>query len=445
VTGGILGIVNGLCGAIEYQANSTPHFHCTVYIASIWQQSSRELAAKLNDSTITVADVHQFLTWTHSESHPDIASHTQQQDHLEADWAQNNCKASHDFLCQWPKFLAEDNAASPWLEAVEPKQALADASRFIHQYRRAAQSKISHQQIHWHPWNVVQKCRLPIAACRKKGAPNKCKHNFPKVPNEKVRVICRGNARKFAQSTAGRRNALGMVLDKRDDPWLSGTMHAFTLMLFGNSHTAVNFRVPLSANTHDTDCNRGCLAKNMLPKLQRAMAQAARRSTRYFTGYLQKPQPLGRKELQQAAKQLHFLAEASAKDDAAAHYRKVVHRVFGDLEFRCSVRPVTEEFMLAGFSNMTDPTTAECIRSFPVVPFVGIEWVGILDLFTDIRHKVQPPNPHKITLKSSEIYGWRGTDERVFHLSPWEFIKWWSLKKLQPPTRNPTEDGQGLR
>ena len=444
VTGGVLGIVCGLCGAIEYQANSTPHFHCNVYIASIWQQSLSELAAKLNDSTITFEDVQQFLTWAHPESHLDLASHTQQQDHLEADWAQNNCKASHDFLCQWPKFLAEDKAVSPWLNAVEPKQALADASRFIHHYRQAAQGKISHQQLHWHPWNIVQKCRLPIAGCRKKGAPNKCKHSFPKVLNERVRVICRGNARKFAQSTAGRRNALGIVLDKRDDPWLSGTTHAFALMLFGNSHTAINFRVPLSANTHDTDCTRGCLAKNTLPRLQRAMAQAARRSTRYFTGYLQKPQPLGRKELQQAAKQLHFLEEAAAKDDPAAHYRKVVHRVFGDLEFRCSVRPVTEEFMLAGFSNMTDPTTAECIRTFPVVPFVGIEWVGILDRVTDIRHKVEPPHPHKSTLKSAEVYGWRGTDERVFHLSPWEFTKWWSVKKLQPPTKNATEDGQGL-
>ena len=444
VTGGVLGIVCGLCGAIEYQANSTPHFHCNVYIASIWQQSLSELAAKLNDSTITFEDVQQFLTWAHPESHLDLASHTQQQDHLEADWAQNNCKASHDFLCQWPKFLAEDQAVSPWLNAVEPKQALADASRFIHHYRRAAQGKISHQQLHWHPWNIVQKCRLPIAGCRKKGAPNKCKHSFPKVLNERVRVICRGNARKFAQSTAGRRNALGLVLDKRDDPWLSGTTHAFALMLFGNSHTAINFRVPLSANTHDTDCTRGCLAKNTLPRLQRAMAQAARRSTRYFTGYLQKPQPLGRKELQQAAKQLHFLEEGAAKDDPAAHYRKVVHRVFGDLEFRCSVRPVTEEFMLAGFSNMTDPTTAECIRSFPVVPFLGMDWLSILDAVTEVRHKIEPPNPYKTTIKTSEIYGWRGADERVFYLSPWEFIKWWSLKKLQPPTKNATEDGQGL-
>ena len=444
VTGGILGLVTGLCGAIEYQANSTPHFHCNVYIASIWQHPLSELAAKLKDSSITFEDVRQFLTWAHPESHPDPASHAQQQDHLEADWAQNNCKATHDSLCQWPHFLSEDKAASPWVTAVEPKQALADASRFIHHYRLAAQTKISHQQIHWHPWNIVQKCCLPIAACRKKGAPNKCKHSFPKVQNDKVRVICRGNARKFAQSTAGRRNALGVVLDKRDDPWLSGTMHAFTLMLFGNSHTAINFRVPLAETTHDEDCQRGCLAKNMLPKLQRAMAQAARRSTRYFTGYLQKPQPLGKKELQQAAKQLHFLEDTAAKDDPAAHYRKVVHRVFGDLEFRCSVRPVTEEFMLAGFSNMNDPTTAECIRSFPVVPFLGMDWLSILDAVTDVRHKIEPPNPYKTTIKTSEIYGWRGADERVFHLSPWEFLKWWSVKKLQPPTKNATEDGQGL-
>ena len=74
------------------------------------------------------------------------------------------------------------------------------------------------------------------------------------------------------------------------------------------------------------------------------MAQAARRSTRYFTGYLQKSQPLGRKELQHAAKQLDFL-ETAAANDPAAQYRKVAHRVFGDLEFRCAARPATEEFM----------------------------------------------------------------------------------------------------
>ncbi|CAK9008371.1 unnamed protein product [Durusdinium trenchii] len=168
------------------------------------------------------------------------------------------------------------------------------------------------------------------------------------VASDNAQSIARGNGRKFGLSTAGRRNALGTILDKREDPWLSGTMYAFTLMLFGNSHTAVNFRVPLTAASHDAECARGCLAHNLLRKLQRAMAQAARRSTRYFTGYLQKPQPLGRKELQHAAKQLHFL-ETAAADDPAAQQRKVAHRVLGDLEFRCSTRPMTEEFMLAGF------------------------------------------------------------------------------------------------
>ena len=106
----------------------------------------------------------------------------------------------------------------------------------------------------------------------------------------------------------------------------------------------MNFRVPLAASSHDAGCARGCLAHDLLPKLQRAMAQAARRSTRYFTGYLQKSQPLGRKELQHAAKQLDFL-ETAAANDPAAQYRKVAHRVFGDLEFRCAARPATEEFM----------------------------------------------------------------------------------------------------
>ena len=39
------------------------------------------------------------------------------------------------------------------------------------------------------------------------------------------------------------------------------------------------------------------------------MDLAARRATKYFTGYLQKPQPLGKKELQEAAKQLVFFGE----------------------------------------------------------------------------------------------------------------------------------------
>ena len=136
--------------------------------------------------------------------------------------------------------------------------------------------------------NHSLKARTPLAGCKKKGGPNKCKHGFPKKINALPRVVCRGNARRFQVSTKGRRNALGLWLGTREDAWLSGTMTAFSVWLFGNSHTAVNYRVPLCPDTHDPECQRNCLQQATAGKLQRLMQQAARRATRYFTGYLQK-------------------------------------------------------------------------------------------------------------------------------------------------------------
>ena len=89
---------------------------------------------------------------------------------------------------------------------------------------------------------------------------------------------------------------------------------------------------------------------------QRLMQHAAKKATQYFTEYLQKPQPLGRKELQQAAKHQSYLDITPAKGAEAKHYRKVLHRVCGNLEFRCSVRPLTEEVMLASFWDGDEPT-----------------------------------------------------------------------------------------
>ena len=136
------------------------------------------------------------------------------------------------------------------------------------------------------------------------------------------------------------------MLNPRDTPWLS--LHAFSLMLLGNSHTGVNF-LPLLPETHNPACDRNCLRHGALQRLQRLMQHAARKATQYFTGYLQKPQPIGKKELQQAAKHLSFLDVAPTKGAEAQQYRKVLQRICGDLEFRRSVRPLTEETMLAGF------------------------------------------------------------------------------------------------
>ncbi|CAJ1326993.1 unnamed protein product, partial [Effrenium voratum] len=193
-----------------------------------------------------------------------------------------------DALRLWPCFLLQDTQPSAWTQDQAEQAAATDAARFKAAYDAAVQQKLTHQQHHVHPWSASQQTRLPLPARRKKNAPNKCKHGFPRPPNPRCTVICRGNARKFKLSTRGRCNALGTVLGRRQDPWLSGTCRALALMLMGNSHTRLNYRVPLASSTHDPDCGRDFLAQTVR-RLQRAIAQAARRATKFYGGQASAP------------------------------------------------------------------------------------------------------------------------------------------------------------
>ena len=80
----------------------------------------------------------------------------------------------------------------------------------------------------------------------------------------------------------------------------------------------------------------------------------------------------------------------------------------------------------------------------PVTPFVGSEWLTQLDAATEQRKKVRKHSYSGAHFRPSEVHGWRGTDARVYYLSPWEFMKWWELKKLQPPTTSEGSAERGL-
>ena len=94
-------------------------------------------------------------------------------------------------------------------------------------------------------------------------ARHKCKHGFPmtkrlvSVPT----VICKGNARRFGLRPSGRRNALGTILTQRNCKWASGCSPAMALVFRCNTHTAPNYRVPISNATHDPDCKGDCTVK----------------------------------------------------------------------------------------------------------------------------------------------------------------------------------------
>ena len=46
------------------------------------------------------------------------------------------------------------------------------------------------------------------------------------------------------------------------------------------------------------------------------------------------------------------------------------------------------------------------------------------------------------TYHPEEVYGYRGRDERVYYLSPWEFIMFWVVERVPSPKRN-TDDEDG--
>ena len=69
-----------------------------------------------------------------------------------------------------------------------------------------------------------------------------------------------------------------------------------------------NYRVPITATTHESTCTRGCVSKGDSNKKLWIIAQkAGKQTTGYFAGYTVKRQPVGKYEMQQSAQSLNFL------------------------------------------------------------------------------------------------------------------------------------------
>ena len=157
------------------------------------------------------------------------------------------------------------------------------------------------------------------------------------------KVICRGNARKYGLRPSGRRNALASILTRRRCMWFSGCAPSMGIIFRCNTHTAPNVRIPPTAQTHDPECAEDCL-KQETSKLLTAIAhRALRNTTGYYTGCMQKRQPVGVFELKQATMSLKYLETKLRNKSNVSQYHNIANRLLGDLEFRGHVRPITEE------------------------------------------------------------------------------------------------------
>ena len=131
------------------------------------------------------------------------------------------------------------------------------------------------------------------------------------------------------------------------------------LMFRCNTHTGPNFRVPLTELTHDTTCKAKCTEDPDYLRTLTAVAQRAQRNmTGYYTGYMQKRQPVGAFELREATKNLKYLNNKLPHKSNAAQFHNIANRMLGDLEFRGHHRPITEEFNLAANFHAQDVMNA---------------------------------------------------------------------------------------
>ena len=323
-----------------------------------------------------------------------------------------------------------------------------EAAAFLAQYSADVQFVFSRAHHHHHRWDEKTKRWMPLLACLRQGTKDKCKAGFPKnlQISEVAKVVCRGVAAKHGLRISGRRNALGSILGKRNCPWFSGTLPAFAALFRSNTNTSPNFRVPITAKTHEASCGRDCLDREDSDKKLWLVAQkAGKQTTGYFAGYTVKRQPVGKYEMAQSTLSLNSLQAQIQDDKPLRQVARVTNRILSDLEVKGKLSPAPEEFNLAMHMEPHDVMAAEFIRTYDSVDFSGRDLLQRLEReqkqasrgaaatmmrlptvkVTAMAHVGAPP--------WVELYGFRSAHGKFLLLSPFEFHMWWRPVRLWPP------------
>ena len=189
------------------------------------------------------------------------------------------------------------------------ESSLEEAKQYSDTYKKETQFVLSRCHHHIHLPDKHTGIRVPLSGCRSKKDKTKCKGSFPMSRRlvKQATVICKGNATKYGLRPSGRRNALSSVLSRRQNDWFSGCAPPLALFLKHNTHTGPNLRVPPCSRTHDPECQSDCMDRSEVVKLTAIAQRAQRNTTGYFTGYIQKRQPVGAFEIKQATLNSKFL------------------------------------------------------------------------------------------------------------------------------------------
>lgn len=251
-------MASALGGSGEHQKLSTPHYHANLHVVSMYQYKTlRDVAQAMQDKSLNLQNLFDYHSHICHEFYEDLNQHNMEVSMCEQDWPSYQSE-NHNLLTGIPTTLRKDASPSVWStnhHELNIKEAATEAKDFAMKYRADVDRVLTRVNHHIHPLKEDGE-RVILSACKSKRKPTECKYAFPKdnCISEICRVICHSNAKKYGLRVSGRRNALGSVLGKRNEGWLSGTTPAFAAWFRSNTNTTPNYRVPLSQETHDTDC-----------------------------------------------------------------------------------------------------------------------------------------------------------------------------------------------
>lgn len=336
--GGVFGAAVARGGAVEFQYHSSPHFHLEVFLCNVYQHHTvEEIAQKIKAKLLDPVDVIKWYEWVKFEDFPDQSMFERDAERLREEWWGRYLKKEHDRLCVLPRILVDQpgHAETAW-NAENVGRLEAEGETFRQQYMQEAQWVYSRVQEHVH--RETSDGFQPLASCRAKLQPRKCKHDFPVSlkHREKARVVCPGNAKKLCVSVRGKRNALGRILCHRRGEWTNGTHPAFAIVFRFNTDTKPNYRLPICRGVHDDElCGQRCDEDPQLSqRIARKAMRAGRLATGYFTGYVFKVQPANKQAIAIAAKALaHAAASYDGKTNRQKMHRAVV-RTMSDFHFQ---------------------------------------------------------------------------------------------------------------
>ena len=237
-----------------------------------------------------------------------------------------------------------------------------------------------------------------------------------------------------------RRCQLGSMHGPMNHESINGTHSALLAAHRCNSDVQLPYRFPIIPESH---C---CTDETCLKNSDKLMIEATQMAQQagYACDYCTKRQPMAFNEVKECCKGHQTLGEHICREPVNRIGKRHATRIMSDAYGRGIVRAQVENTNLRAYSTESDVTAAESIKTCKTEAFYGHNSVDIVQNLND-KHvpgtstvfaevDMRSKRHRKITFRDVATFcGERPRDDRVWYLSPYEFVSEWEVVMLSYP------------